>query len=87
MIEGIGIPNPGQLAQLREPSGADAEEAAARSAKAKQSETASAVKAPDSSEVHREEDSAIKRETEHSAPTASAGALDESVGRHVDIRV
>jgi hypothetical protein len=87
MIEGIGAPNPGQLAQFRESSGANAEEAAAGSAKAKQSETASALKAPDSSEAHREEDSSIKREKEHPAPAVSAGTLDESVGRNVDIRV
>jgi hypothetical protein len=86
MIEGIGVSNPGQLTQFRGSSGADAEEAAARSAKAKESETANAVKAPDSSAAHREEDSAIKRETEHPAPAASDKAFDESVGRNVDIR-
>ncbi len=86
MIEGIGVPNPGQLAQFRESPGAEAEEAAARSAKAKQSETASAVKAPDSSESHREEDSAIRRETENRAPSGLAKTRDESVGRNVDLR-
>ncbi len=86
MIEGIGVPNPGQLAQFRESSGADVEEAAARSAKAEKSETTVAVKAPDSSESHREEDSAIERETEHQAPSGLAKTRDESVGRNVDLR-
>ena len=86
MIEAVGPPNPGQLTQHRGSSGADAEEAAARSAKAKESETTSAVKAPDSSEAHREEDGAIQRETEQRAPAAPAKTLDESVGRNVDIR-
>lgn len=86
MIEAVGPPNPGQMTQMRASSGADAEEAAARSAKAKDNEPTSAVKAPNSSEARREEDNAIQRETEHQEPAASAKALDESVGRNIDIR-
>lgn len=86
MIEGVAPPNPGQLAQLREFLEAHAEEAAARRAEAKQSETASAVKAPDSSEAHREEDGAIKRRMEQRAPASPAKSLDESVGRNLDVR-